>query len=259
MTAFVGIDLAWSGRNPSGLCLLRELGGGMEVLSVDDPVLRPRDVFDLLARLGPDVVAAVDAPLAWRERCEGERQMGRVFGRYHAAPYTAGSGFLRRRGLTAGPELADRLGASGWEMRPEGLTAGAKGRWAFEVYPHAFHVSAFRRDRILKYKKGPLAVRRAGLMEYRADLERFVRASLPGLAEGLLRALPLVPEAGACPGRVLKSVEDQMDGVTCALAAYLAWRDGVHPCELFGDIEEGYIVVPCLHRDGRFSGRAASA
>ncbi len=34
----------------------------------------------------------------------------------------------------------------------------------------------------------------------------------------------------------LKAVEDVLDGVTCALAAYLAWRDGLDSDEVFGNV-----------------------
>jgi predicted RNase H-like nuclease len=64
MTALVGLDLAWSGRNPSGYCVLRaDQGGRVELEALGDCVMPPAEALQWLGSLGPDVVAAIDAPL----------------------------------------------------------------------------------------------------------------------------------------------------------------------------------------------------
>jgi predicted RNase H-like nuclease len=121
-----------------------------------------------------------------------------------------------------------------------------------EVYPHASHVAGFGllKER-LKYKKGRLADRLQWLAVYRDCLAAHVERLSPGAWPAIALALP--PTDSGLGGRALKSVEDRMDAATCALAGFLAWRDGVTPCELFGEPTEGYIVVPGLREDGRFS------
>ena len=40
------------------------------------------------------------------------------------------------------------------------------GKWFFEVYPHPAHVVLFNREKIIKYKKGNVKLRREGLGEF---------------------------------------------------------------------------------------------
>jgi predicted RNase H-like nuclease len=75
----------------------------------------------------------------------------------------------------------------------------------------------------------------------------------PGVGgDGRVRAL-LDPAAVAATGPALKHIEDQLDAITCALAALIAWRDGLPAADIFGNVESGYIAVPGLHRDRRFT------
>lgn len=55
---------------------------------------------------------------------------------------------------------------------------------------------------------------------------------------------PIGTTFNAAPGRgnALKRLEDELDAVTCALAAYLIWRRPSR-WEMLGDLD-GYIVAP---------------
>ena len=89
---FVGIDLAWSPRNPSGGAVLSAdgrvlastsaLGGDNEVLDF---------VAEALPRNSPGLVA-IDAPLSVPNETGArpcDRQVASIFSRYDAAPYPA--------------------------------------------------------------------------------------------------------------------------------------------------------------------------
>ena len=45
-------------------------------------------------------------------------------------------------------------------------------------------------------------------------------------------------------GKALKPIEDQVDAVTCAYLAALAWLYGEKRLEMVGTLKEGYVVVP---------------
>ena len=50
--------------------------------------------------------------------------------------------------------------AAGFVIDPLAIAPECRGRFAFEMYPHAFHVVAFQLERRLGYKKGRIAARR---------------------------------------------------------------------------------------------------
>jgi predicted RNase H-like nuclease len=204
---------------------------------------------------GGSVVAAVDAPLLRRPGCMAERELARAFGRYHAAAYNANMDFLERKGLLAGPRLGEALLSARFSLDPLALTACAEGRFAFEMYPHAFHVAAFGLERRLGYKKGRIAGRKAELAVYQEQLRAMVGRLAPGLADDERVVDVLASSALTATGRALKALEDRLDALTCALAALIAWRDGISAGDVFGDAESGYIAVPGLLRDPRFVAR----
>ena len=66
---FVGIDLAWSARNPSGYAVLRGEGAGFEFV-VAESVHDLDDIAQRIRALPGDWIVAIDAPLALPEgRC----------------------------------------------------------------------------------------------------------------------------------------------------------------------------------------------
>jgi predicted RNase H-like nuclease len=120
------------------------------------------------------------------------------------------------------------------------------------MYPHAFHVAAFGLAERILYKKGRRAVRLAGFALYQQHLRRLLDSHAPGLADAAAIAPLLEPGALEARGRALKALEDQLDAITCAVAALIAWRHGVAPGEVFGDSASGYIAVPGMWLNPNF-------
>jgi predicted RNase H-like nuclease len=181
-----------------------------------------------------------------------ERELARAFGAYHAAAYNANTAFLERHKLMAGPRLGALLAEAGFSLDP--FAAGQPGspRAAFEMYPHAFHVTAFRLPRRLGYKKGALALRRQGFATYQQLLRALLEREAPQLLGEPAVERVLHPSALVGGGRALKATEDSLDALTCAIAALRAYRCGVAQADVFGDVETGYIAIPGLSEDDRF-------
>src|ERR1700753_3352862 len=145
---FVGVDLAWGGRNPTGVAVLDAQGRLVQLGAV-------RDDAEVLAALRPyvqrDCVVGFDAPLVVTNRTgqrPAEAALNRDFRRFEAGAHPAN---------TTKPEFADvprgaRLArAMGLDMDPR--SSGA--RRAIEVYPHPATVVLFKLARTLKYKAKP--------------------------------------------------------------------------------------------------------
>lgn len=239
VTVFAGVDLAWSGRKPTGLCVLRHGTAGLQLESLDCAVLTGEEVAGWLDTLGPRVVAGIDAPLVVSPARRAEAELARVYGSLGVYAYAARPDFLDRHGIAEGPPLGDALTATGWSLDPH-----SRGdRRALEVFPHAAIVALFGAARALRYKKGPMAGRMEPFREYQRLISTHVRSEAPELLASSLGDFLHEP-IGPMQGRTLKELEDRLDAVTCALSAHHVWRHGEAGTRVFGDATSGYIAVP---------------
>ena len=235
---FLGLDLAWSARNPSGVAALdgtgrvvearADLGGDAELLAW------VRSHLDATTVIGIDMPTIVRNPTGMRP-CE--RELARDFRRFHAAPHPANLRRFPDGGRARG--LLDALASDGVVERLD-LAPRRRGRFAFEVFPHPAHVRLFGLDAIFRYKKKarPWPAVLAEWSRYRAALGGLAAADPPLL-------LPeWIPAAVGPAG--YKRWDDLLDALTCAYVASYLWRWGTRPpfARTYGDLREGYIVVP---------------
>ena len=236
---FVGLDLAWSERNPSGCAVLDESGTLLDLradLVSDEAIL---GWLGTSGALGTSGVIGIDMPTivpneAGMRPCESA--LGAAFRRAHAAPHPAN----RRRFPDGGRarRIIDRLAASHGVVEQLDVQPGDTRLIALEVFPHPAHVRLFARDRIFAYKKKqrPWATVLDAWSEYRAALASLEHADPP------LHLGSFVPERVSA--RKYKRWDDALDAITCAYVASYVRRWGMAACACFGDLENGYIVVP---------------
>lgn len=211
---FVGVDLAWGERKPTGLAVLDEDGRLVHVSAAhtDD---------EIMAALAPYVegecLVAVDAPLIVANATgnrPAEAMLNLDFARFDAGAHPSNTGKPEFREQPRGARIAGRLGL---DMNPR----SGRARRAIEVYPHPATVALFRLGRTLKYKHKP----GRDLEQLRGEL-----LVLLGLVEGLADADPPLRVDGRGPGATawralqraveragrkseLRVVEDQVDAV----------------------------------------------
>lgn len=249
---FLGVDLGWS-SGASGLCCLRWQQGSLELLDLQ----RKEETTAILAWVDRWVpskeagVVAVDAPTLI-PNATGMRLCDRLthqyFGRYHAGSYPANLGLPFAACTVAfGLSLSERGFNHAPVMAPKQF-----GRYQIEVFPHPAIVQLFELPRILKYKKGKLADRRAELTR----LRQYLYDRLPTLEPALdLTHSQIVLPAIPLNGTALKAVEDQLDSLICAYVAAHWWYWGLERNWVLGGNEasqiagtdgytDGYIVVP---------------
>ncbi|GAB6902907.1 DUF429 domain-containing protein [Kineosporia succinea] len=240
---YVGVDLAWGDRKPTGLAVLDDEGGLVHVSAAQSDE-------EILAALAPytagDCLVAIDAPLIVRNETgnrPAEAALNKDFARFHAGAHPVNTTKPEFSGTPRGARIAHALKL---DLNPR----SGRGRRAMEVYPHAACISLFRLGRTLKYKAKPGRTR---------DLLQSELLRLMGLVGGLAGAEPPLhldrpgsrwPElieaaGGAVRKSELRVVEDQVDAVICAYTALFGAR---HPQMMttYGDVENGYIVTPTL-------------
>lgn len=239
---FIGLDAAWKiDGNHSGVAVLRGGVSGVSLAALSAGLCSQSGVLDFIKEHAcDDTVLAIDCSLVVGNRTGQrpcERQVASAFGRYHASCHTTNKG---RPYWETGPRLVRSLARVGFgHGLPIQSAQGRRGRWLIEVYPHPAMVRLFGLDRILKYKKGNVGERRAGL----ADLARRT-ATLPALRPNALLGALLKRPLADVKGKALKRHEDTLDAVFCAYLAWHCWRWGERRNEVFGNLSTGYIVVP---------------
>jgi predicted RNase H-like nuclease len=238
---FVGVDLAWGGRRPSGVAVVDP--GGRVV--AEGWATGDEELSGVLAAHDREgAVVALDAPLVVTNpagtRREAEAELQRRYGRVGAGPYPTNLGLLG--GRVRAMELVQRSPRRYLTVpRDPGRRTGW---WAVEVFPAPALVELGGLARALRYKKGPPAARRAGLREVAAVLEGLAGADPP------LRLDPagvLARDLGrleALRGAGLKAVEDLADAHVCAYVGLWWWANGPAATLVAGDDRTGAILVP---------------
>ena len=188
---FVGVDLAWGVRNPTGIAVIDSHRRLVHVGAF-------RDDADVLAAVRPyvqgDCLVAFDAPLVVTNptgQRPAETAFNRDFRRFEAGAHPVNTG---KPEFANGPRGARLARALGLDMDPRSSAA----RRAIEVYPHSATVALFRLPRTLKYKAKP----GRGLEQLKSELlllmdgDRGTRAR-PGAATGCRSGMGRAAPAGA--------------------------------------------------------------
>lgn len=243
--ACIGLDLAWSYRNASGLAVLHLFPAAKRadlvataVLETDQEILRWVERY----RLSTTVIA-IDAPIiAPNPAGTGrpcDRQVTSAFGRYHAGTYPA---FREKCQRPIG--LRRRLQRRGFDPEPHAVPR-RPGLHQLEVYPHPAQIALFNLARIVKYKKGRPEERRRGLQQLARYIRHHLHAHTPRLRANRLLATTCAIDS-SLRGRTLKNREDILDALVCAYTAAHFWFWGETYWRVFGDLRRGYIVCPDL-------------
>ena len=261
---FLGVDLAWKERNPSGVAVLEGTRFPLRLVEAPGTLPTHAAVLDWLAdrlhrpEAAPATTVGIDAPLLGLDCARGRRdcddEVSRHFGRF-AAPVSSLTAFRRMLQRFVG-ELEARCPLA--DFCPE--TRPTPGRPAIrEVYPNALQVRLFDLDRppvrkkhVYKRQKfgskrewvarglGPFVEKCAAVVEARRYIAR------DRIWQALVRERPRAADSG----RALKALEDRWDAILCALAVAL---EQVHHDTMRaytapepGSWREGYILAPVL-------------
>lgn len=255
---FVGVDLAWAGRNPTGVAAVDADGCLVGVGAA-------RDDASVLAALRPyvvgDCLVAFDAPLVVANRTgqrPAEAALNRDFRQFEAGAWNVGKLGLFGVGRIRAARLARQLAL---DMDP--LSSAT--RRAIEVYPHPATVALFRLPRALKYKAKPgrsVDLLKSELLRLMDGVEGLAQAGVRMQVAGQPDWVSLRRQVTVAQRKSdLRAAEDPIDAVVCAYVALYAQR---RPADvtIYGDFTTGYIVTPSLPTDFRTApdaGRRARA
>jgi len=256
---FIGIDLGWYSQ-ASGLCCLQWEDDRLRVEALECK-LAIEDILawcDALVSEDEPALIAVDAPTLIPNETGmrvPDKLTHKYFGRYHAGCYPAN---LKRPFAKRTVEFGLSLEGRGFLHAPT-MIPQKKGRYQIEVYPHAAMVELFQLERILKYKKGRLAERKAELKKLQHYAQEILPQLTPALEMGaFLSAIDpkghqikdlIVQPLDRLKGADLKALEDQLDSLICAYIGAYWWYWGESRNQVLGDRATGYIIVPFLSNE----------
>ncbi len=243
----VGIDLAWSPRNPTGLAVAKRVGSRWVLRMANGDLDSNAEIISTIANeIGSaPAIVAIDAPLVVpfeRRGREGDRYVTRVFGPMEAGVYPATRRKIRSYGGNRIWDLVEAFQQEGFRHDCR-VTPSVPTRLLFETYPHAAMVALFDLSKTLKYK-----TRQGRTMETRLKAYRKFESHL----RALRRFRPPLEGTEAYfdsdledyRGSALKEYEDRLDAILCAYVAAYYWTWGTQRCAIFGSLEGGYIVTP---------------
>lgn len=242
---FAGVDLAWAGRNPTGVAIVDSAGLLVSACAV-------RDDAEILEALGPyvrgDCLVGFDAPLVVNNptgQRPAEAALNREFRRFEAGAHPANTGKPEFANGPRGGRLAEALDL---DIDPYAPST----RRAIEVYPHAATVALFRLTRTFKYKAKPgrdLDRLKSELLLLMDGIEKLAHAPVPLRVAGHADWVELRRQVVTAQRKsALRRAEDPVDAVVCAYVALYAQRCPAD-ITIYGDLATGYIVTPSLPSD----------
>jgi predicted RNase H-like nuclease len=251
---FVGVDLAWSERNPSGVAVI-EADGTLTRAAGD--LRTNREICDYAGLTeGEGAVIAIDAPLIVRNKDKQrpvERKLTEIFGPYEAGPFPANLSNPAFQESGRIQQFIGLLECLGFEQQSR-IRKQQSQRVFLEVFPspaqvilfpgmtHSNHGHyrppryKFKRDRSWAETQCEWEIYRARLLS--------LRAKEPGLtlSSGVKKTINVAAEP--CRGIKYKVLDDLLDGVFCAYLAYYFWYWGDERRWLVGDMTTGYVTLP---------------
>ncbi|MGB6022128.1 MAG: DUF429 domain-containing protein [Ornithinimicrobium sp.] len=244
---YVGLDLAWGEKKPTGVAVVDADGRLLHVSSQTDDasIVAALSAYPIGACL-----VAIDAPLVVTNPTgnrPAEKALNKDYRAFQAGAHPANTGKPEFRGVPRGARLAAALGL---DIDPHSSAE----RRAVEVYPHPATIALFRLGKTLKYKA------RTGRTATDLQLALLQLMNLVETLRGAEPALYVADHQGwrdlfkqvesAQRKSELRRVEDQVDAVLCAYIAMFA-QTRPESTTLYGDVETGYILTPTLPQGHR--------
>jgi predicted RNase H-like nuclease len=247
-TIYLGLDLAWSERNPSGLAAACGTPSGARLIVRPHRLKTTAEIVAIIRAICGDAPAilAIDAPLLVPNETGqrlAEAELAAAFRQYHAGPHPANRQLLRRYGGLRGEEIIAALASDGFCYTPT-IESGGGGRLIVEVFPHPATIVLFGLPRILQYKARQgrsLVSRRHELRRYLDLLGSLIHADPPLIGVDRIWEKVDLSDTGAT---ALKAIEDEADAVLCAYIALYGHRWGAARCRSFGTVDGGAIFTP---------------
>ena len=239
---YIGIDLAWTYKNETGICIIDESG---KVEYLDSQIFTNNDIVEIIAKEQEEnLIIGIDAPLIVNN-VEGSRDAERLLLKsringHRVYAFNSNRTFLEKtfksiRGETLSHLLVDKIPNTSIgqkdqhtieETFPTGICAG--------IFPNIYPVN-YKRKKGMTFSE---TVDRMAILVN--EIKKFEEC---GIISGFSEFYQLGPADMSV--KKYKHLEDQMDAFLCAFGLYLIANQYAVEHK-FGTVEEGCIIIPEL-------------
>jgi predicted RNase H-like nuclease len=241
---YIGIDLAWTDRNETGICILNDKG---MVEYLDASVFSNGEILSILQQnCAGSLSIGIDAPLIVKN-LEKSRMAERDFMRYRfhghrLSVFNVSRNYLIRvYGRIRGEELALMI----LQKIPGFIVStipSEQKNTIIETFPSAVCCGMFPEIYPVKYKikpKVPFESTRSHMKILLHSLEQLERKEKK--ISGLIDKIDWLPEN--LSRKKYKHTEDMLDAFLCAYGLFCIGKNMASPI-VFGNTDEGFITVP---------------
>jgi predicted RNase H-like nuclease len=241
---FIGIDLAWTYKNETGVCVISE-NGEIELLS--SAILSNEDLIAIIKSYNHEpVCVAIDAPLIVNNENgsrDAERSlMSNKINGFNLSLFTASRNFLTKTyGEIRGEVLLNIILREIPDIRVDTTVIEGKSS-IVETFPTAVCCGAFPDIFPVKYKK------KVPYKESRYQMKRLLdRLRILEEKEGFVYNLisKLQIDELELTSKNHKHIEDKVDAFLSAYCVYLIHKK-IATRMTFGNIKDGFITIPIL-------------
>lgn len=244
---FIGIDLAWTNKNETGVCVINEVG---EVEYLNSAVLSNDELVSIVKSCSHEPVSIIiDAPLVVKNEtgsrsAERELMSQKIHG-HNLSLFVASRSYLERTfGQIRGELLMNQIlkeipGVSVEETAIPGRST------IIETFPSAVCCGLFPEIYPVKYKIKRKVQYEETQLQMERILNRFRKIEedenhISGLIAKLSIGNFVVNKQNH------KHIEDKVDAFLSAYGIYLVYK-GVAEQKTFGDVENGFITIPIIN------------
>lgn len=242
---FIGIDLAWTYKNETGICILSDKG---DVLNLSSAQYSDDDLVNLIRPYREeDLTIAIDAPLLVKNEkgsrpAEGAFMRHKIHG-HHLSVFAVSRTYLMRTyKVIRGEVLCQKINESIPKIQFNKVIKDGQSTF-FETFPSGICAGMFPDIYPIKYKMKGKIPYETSYEEMRRLLKRFDRLE----KEHGIYPIGLSQEREGLRKKTHKHLEDMVDAFLCAYGAYSMYK-GFAKTLTFGSIEEGMIIIPEIDR-----------
>jgi putative endonuclease len=207
---YIGIDLAWGEKNPSGFCVAKPQKNKLKILDIKLLYTIDEILDEILKYKDHKVYVGVDAPLVVPNESgnrEIEKNFNKDFAKYKISMLPANKKLLTKYSPTIrSVVLFERLSELGFKRDYE------HDKVIFEVYTHSTIAMLWNNHEILPYKRK------------KGRDTKFIKDQLSTYKKQLSKEFyshkVLKEDLTPFKGKKLKDYEDMLDALTCAYAIY---------------------------------------
>ena len=237
---FIGIDLAWTYKNETGICVLDDTGG---VEYLDSKVYSNEDIVDVIKQHHTEnLTIAVDAPLVvpndgGSRGAEGEMMRAMINGQRLRAFNANRNYFTKVFGEIRGETLMHMIQS---EIPAIQIGFDKRKSCIVETFPTGIVIGLFPEAAPIKYKIKP----KMTFDETKSEMERLLTIfdKLEHKDRIISGLMPKIDDEAATK-KAHKHLEDKIDAFLCAFGMYSIY--GGHASDMmFGTVDKGFIVIP---------------